>query len=338
MTMPAARRPKVLLLERMLHKAGEALLEAAADVQTLIRPRPEEIREAIKTSDGVWVRYPGPLRGDAIREGRELIVISTSGRGTDAIDIEAATECGVAVVNNPGHGQVPVSEHTLALMLDLAKGITRDDERTRQGQGWQDREPSSRIALEGQTLGVIGCGQIGSEVVRKCAAAFRMRALVYDPYIPPSKAEALGAVWVKDLANVLQEARFVTIHAELNQETRGMIGEAALRLMRRDAFLINAARGAIVQQAALVRALREGWIRGAALDVFDPEPPPADSPLYAVDNLIVTPHVANYTEEAVRGLALSAATQIVQALRGERPAHLINPEVWDRVKRRIETR
>lgn len=117
-----------------------------------------------------------------------------------------------------------------------------------------------------------------------------------------------------------------------------MIGEAALRLMRRDAFLINAARGAIVQQAALVRALREGWIRGAALDVFDPEPPPADSPLFAVDKLIVTPHVANYTEEAVRALALSAATQIVQALRGERPPHLINPEVWDRVKRRIETR
>lgn len=334
--MPAAKRPKVLLLEPMHHKAGEAVLEQAADVQILTRPRPEEIREAIRTAAAVWVRYPGPLRGDAIREGRELIVISTSGRGTDAIDIEAATECGVAVVNNPGHGRIPVSEHALALMLALAKDITRDDLRMRQGQGWQDRAPS-RTALDGQTLGVIGCGQIGSEVVRKCVAAFRMRVLVYDPYIPPSHAQALGAAWVKDLADVLREARFVTIHAELNHETRGMIGEAALRLMRRDAFLINAARGAIVQQAALLRALREGWIRAAALDVFDPEPPPADSPLYAADNLIVTPHVANYTEDAVRGLAVSAATQIVQALRGERPDHLLNPEVWDRLRRRLGT-
>lgn len=336
--MPAGARLNVLLLGGMLHRAGTAVLEEATDVHILIGPEPEAIREAIKTAAAVWVRYPGPLRGDAIREGRNLIVISTSGRGTDAIDIEAATECGVAVVNNPGHGEIPVSEHTLALMLDLAKGITLADARTRQGRGWQDRDPSSRVALEGQTVGVIGCGVIGSEVVRKCVAAFHMRALVYDPYITASKAEALGARWVQDLAGVLQEARFVTIHAELNRETRGMIGEAALRLMRPDAFLINAARGAIVQQAALVRALREGWIRGAALDVFDPEPPPADSPLFTVDNLLVTPHVANYTEDAVRGLSLSAANQILQALRGERPPHLVNPEVWDRATRRLNTR
>ena len=336
--MPPAARPKVLLLEPMLHKAGEALLREAAHVEILTRPSREAVHVAITTAAAVWVRYPGPLRGEAIREGRELVIISTSGRGTDAIDIEAATECGVAVVNNPGHGPIPVSEHTLALMLDLAKGITRADAATRQGRGWQDRDASMRIALEGQTLGVIGCGVIGSEVVRKCVAAFRMRALVYDPYIPASKAEALGAAWTEDLAGLLREARFVTIHAELNRETRGMIDETALKMMRPDAFLINAARGAIVQQAALVRALREGWIRGAALDVFDPEPPPAGSPLYGLDNLIVTPHVANFTEAAVRGLSLSAANQIVQALRGERPPHLLNPEVWDRAKQRIVTR
>jgi phosphoglycerate dehydrogenase-like enzyme len=336
--MPAPARPTVLLLEPMLHRAGEELLRESADVRILTRPRPEAVHEAIKTAAAVWVRYPGPLRGEAIREGRDLIIISTSGRGTDAIDIEAATECGVAVVNNPGHGPIPVSEHALGLMLDLAKRITRADASTRQGRGWEDRDPSARIALEGQTLGVIGCGLIGSEVVRKCVAAFHMRALVYDPYIPASKAEALGAVWTENLAGLLREARFVTIHAELNAETRGMIGEAALKMMRPDAFLINAARGAIVQEAALVRALREGWIRGAALDVFDPEPPPAGSPLYALDNIIVTPHVANHTDDAVRGLSLSAASQIVQALRGERPPHLLNPGVWDRAKRRLVTR
>lgn len=185
---------------------------------------------------------------------------------------------------------------------------------------------------------MIGLGVIGAEVARKCIAAFHMRVLAYDPYVPASKAEAIGAVWVRDLADVLREAHIVSIHAELNHETRGMIGEAELRLMRPDAFLVNAARGAIIQEPALLRALREGWIRGAAIDVFDPEPPPADSPLFALDALLVTPHVANLTAEAVRGMALSAATQILQALRGERPPHLVNPEVWERARERIGAR
>ncbi len=333
--MSAARRPRVLLLEPMLHKAGEDLLAERTDVVVLERPTRDAIREAITTAAAVWVRYPVRLLGEAIREARELVIISTSGRGTDAIDIEAATEHGVAVVNNPGHGPIPVSEHTLGLILDLARRITRSDALTRQGAGWADRDPTSRTALEGRTLGVIGLGLIGTEVARKCIAAFRMRVLAYDPYVSASTARALGAVWVKDLAGVLREADIVTIHAELNRETRGMIGEAELRLMSPHAFLVNAARGAIIQQPALVRALREGWIRGAAIDVFDPEPPPADSPLFALDNLLMTPHVANYTEEAVRGLAVSAATQILQALSGERPPHLVNPEVWERVRQRI---
>lgn len=132
--MSAAKRPKVLLLEPMFHKAGEELLAEHADVQVLRAPSGGTIREAIKTASAVWVRYPVRLLGEAIREGRALVVISTSGRGTDAIDIEAATEHGVAVVNNPGHGPIPVSEHTIGLMLDLAKRITRSDARTRQGE------------------------------------------------------------------------------------------------------------------------------------------------------------------------------------------------------------
>ncbi|MEE8543889.1 MAG: NAD(P)-dependent oxidoreductase, partial [Gammaproteobacteria bacterium] len=131
-----------------------------------------------------------------------------------------------------------------------------------------------------------------------------------------------------------REAQFVSLHPELNEETRGMIGEAEFQQMRRDAFLINTARGKIVQQPALVRALTEGWIAGAALDVFDPEPPPPDSPLYALDNLIVTPHVAGLSIEARRELALSAATQVLQVLRGERPPNMVNPDVWDKLEQR----
>lgn len=329
------KRPTVLILESMYHPAGEELLARHAEVQILREPTAETIREAIRTSAGVFVRYPCRLRGDVIRAANQLLVISTSGRGTDAIDIVTATAQGVVVVNNPGLGRVPVSEHTLALMLDLAKQISRSNTELRHGKGWGEGHKSTRIQLEGRTVGVIGCGQIGTEVVRKCAAGFGMRVLVYDPYIPPSKAEAVGGIWVNELEPLLREADFVSLHPELTDETRGMIGEPELKQMRRDAFLINTARGQVVQERALVRALTEGWIAGAALDVYDPEPPSPGSPLHVLDNLILSPHVAGLTVEARRELAVSAATQILQVLRGERPPHLLNPKVWERLQRRL---
>lgn len=332
---PHIRRPRVLLLEHLYDPAGEELLARHADVEVLRDPTSGQIQEAVRGASAVTVRYPVRLRGDAIREAGDLLVISTSGRGTDAVDVSAATERGIAVVNNPGFGTVPVSEHTIGLMLDLAKQITRSDIRARRGEGWNEGHRSTRFDLEGRTLGVIGCGQIGTEVARKCAAAFRMRVLVYDPYVPPEKAEAVGAAWVKDLAPLLRASDFVSLHPELTEETRGMIGEAELRQMRPEAFLINTARGPVVQEVVLVRALRERWIAGAALDVFEVEPLPPSSPLYGLDNLIVTPHVAGLTIEARRDLALSAAAQILQVLRGERPPHLVNPEAWERVRERL---
>lgn len=333
--MPSTERPKVLLIGSMFHRVGEDLLAEHADVNVLQGLSQDAIRDSIKAASGVWVRYPVLLPAETIREGRNLVVISTSGRGTDAIDIAAATAQGIAVVNNPGLGKIPVSEHTLGLMLDLAKQISRSDARTRNDNGWTDRNPSSQIELEGRTLGLIGFGEIGTEVATKCVAAFRMRVLAYDPYVAPHKAEAVGAIWVTNLADALREADFVSIHAELTNETRGMIGEAELRLMRHDAFLVNTARGAIVQTPALIRALRERWIRGAAIDVFDPEPPPPNSPLFALDNLILTPHLAGLTAETASKLATSAAAQILQVFRGERPPHLVNPGVWEHVRRRV---
>lgn len=336
--MTTHQRPRVLVLESMYHPDGEELLSRHAEVEFLRDSTPETIRNAIRTVLGIYVRYPCRLHGDAIQAGSNLLVISTSGRGTDAIDLKAATERGIAVVNNPGLGSVPVTEHTLGLMLDLAKQISRSNIELRSGKGWGEGHKSTRFHLEGRTLGVIGCGQIGTEMVRKCTVGFGMRVLVYDPYVLSSKAEAVGGTWVKDLGQLLRESDFVSLHPELTEETRGMIGEAELRLMRGDAYLINTARGPVVQQKALLRALDEGWITGAALDVFDPEPPPADSPLYAQEKLVLTPHVAGLTVEARRDLAMSAAAQILQVLQGERPSHLVNPEVWGRLEPRLPVR
>jgi D-3-phosphoglycerate dehydrogenase len=329
--MTAPRRPKVLLVETMYHPDGEALLAQHAEVVVASDATDDELRAAIRDAQAAIVRYPARLRREVIREGRELLVIATSGRGTDSVDLEEATEQGVAVVNNPGLGRVPVSEHTLALILDLAKEVTRDDRRVRSGVGWEDRHESGRFELEGRTLGVIGLGSIGREVARKCRAAFAMRVLAYDPYVAPDEAAGLGVTLVPELDDLLRASDVVTCHPELTAETRGMIGEAALRQMRPGAILVNTSRGPVVDPAALAHALGQGWIRGAALDVFAVEPPGPDNPLYALDNLILTPHVAGLTAEARRELALSAAGQVLQVLRGERPPALVNPIVWDDV-------
>lgn len=338
--MFATRRPKVLLIGGgMYHPDGEALLRERAEVAIVDGAHESELLAAIADADAAIVRYPAKLRAPALRAARRLLIASTSGRGTDSIDVGEATEQGVAVVNNPGLGKVPVSEHTLALILDLAKEVTRDDVRARRRrqEGWDDRHLSRRIELEGRTLGVIGLGSIGREVARKCAAAFNMRVIGYDPYVASDDVAALGVTLVPELDHLLAKADVVTCHPELNEGSRGMIGEAQLRRMKPDAILVNTSRGPIVQQAALVRALSEGWIRGAALDVYEAEPPADDSPLYALDNLIVTPHTAGLTAEARRELALSAATQVLQALRGERPPYLLNPEVWEDVAVRVKS-
>src|SRR4051794_2098222 len=334
--MPNRPRPRVLLIETMYHPDGEALLAEHADVQIASNATVEELQAAIADAHAAIVRYPARLSREVIRAGRNLLVAASSGRGTDSIDIDEATEQGVAVVNNPGLGMVPVSEHTLGLILDLAKQITRDDARVRAGHGWEDRHESSRLELQGRTLGVIGLGSIGREVARKCQAAFAMGVIAYDPYVAPELATSLGVGLVADLADLLRESDVVTCHPELNPETRGMLGEAQLRQMRPDAILVNTSRGPVVQPDALARALREGWIRGAALDVFLVEPPGADNPLYALDNLILTPHTAGLTADARRELAISAATQVLQVLRGERPHALVNPVVWEDVLVRQE--
>ena len=320
----------VVLIGRMYHPDGESRLRAQVPLEILEQPTPGAIESALRNALGAFVRYPNKVPGAALAAAAHLRVISTSGRGTDAIDVGAASARGIAVVNNPAFGTVPVAEHTLAVMLALAKNMLPFDRATHAGEGWPAQKRLRRTELRGKTLGIIGLGNIGEEVARICAAALRMRVLAYDPYVPASKAQAVGAEWVADLERIWRESDFVSLHPELNEETRGMVGERELRAMRKHAFLINTARGPIVSAQALARALREGWIAGASLDTFETEPFGMDSPLAGLENLILTPHVAGLTDEALRGMALSAAEQILQALRGERPPHLVNPEVWRR--------
>lgn len=318
----------VVLIGRMYHPDGESRLREQVPLEVLEQPTPDAIAAALRAAHGAFVRYPNRLPAAALATAPHLRVIATSGRGTDAIDLAAASAQGVAVVNNPAFGTVPVAEHAVAVMLALAKNMLPFDRATHAGEGWPAQKRYRRAELRGKTLGIVGLGNIGTELARICIAAFRMRVLAYDPHVPASRAQALGAEPVADLERIWRESDVVSLHPELNDETRGMVGERELRAMQKHAYLVNTARGPIVRAEALARALREGWIAGAALDVYESEPLGKDSPLAGLENLILSPHIAGLTDEALRGMALSAAEQILQALRGERPPHLVNPEVW----------
>lgn len=322
-------RPLVVLAEPMYHAAGEELLRRSCEVRVLHSPARAELEQSVAAAHAIAARYPQKVDDALLAAAPNVVIVASSGRGTDAIDIEAATRRGVVVVNNPGFGPRPVSEAAMALILALAKRLFASDAWMRRGEGWKFRtDLSVFLELEGKTLGVVGLGQIGRETTRKAVAAFNMRVLAYDPYVPSSTAEALGARKVDSLDELLAASDVVTMHPELNAETRGMIGEPQLRRMKRTAYLVNTARGKVVQEASLVRALREGWIAGAALDVYEDEPMGPDSPLYELDNIILMPHVAGLTMEAVEGMSLNAARQILQALAGNCPPHVLNREAW----------
>lgn len=318
----------VVLIGRMYHPEAEERLRAEVALEVLEQPSAEAIAGALRRAGGAFVRYPNKLPGSALAHAEHLRIISTSGRGTDAVDVAAATARGIPVVNNPAFGTVPVAEHAVGAMIALAKNMLPFNRATHAGEGWAAQKRYRRMELRGKTLGIVGLGNIGEEMARICIAAFRMRVLAYDPYVPAQKARALGAEPVTDLARIWRDSDVVSLHPELTADTRGMVGERELREMRRHAFLINTARGPIVSAGALARALREGWIAGAALDVYEEEPLAKDSPLAGLENLVLSPHIAGLTDEALRAMALSAAEQILQALRGERPPHLVNPEVW----------
>lgn len=327
MTRPTAR-PTVLLVEPMYDPAGEAILRAACDVQVLVAPSRDAVLAAAAGAHAICSRYPHRTDDAVLAAAPHAVIVASSGRGTDAIDVESATRRGIAVVNNPGFGPIPVSEQAIGFMIALARRFFRLDRNIRAGHGWQDRGLGVIAELQGRTLGIVGLGAIGVEMTRKCRAAFDMQVVCHDPHVPASKAEALGARMAPSLDALLEVSDFVSMHPELNDETRGMIGEPQLRRMKRSAFLVNTARGRVVQQAALAKALTEGWIAGAALDVYEDEPLAPGNPLFACDNIILSPHVGGLSVDALKGMAISAATQIVDALSGRAPAHLVNPAAW----------
>jgi len=265
----------------------------------------------------------GKITKEHLRKSNgRLRIIARTGVGVDPsrVNLDAAKEHKVWVTNMPGSNSVSVAELVFGQMIALVRHTFAANEAVKENR-WSDYLKYIGTELASKKLGIVGMGNIGTRVAIR-ARAFEMDFLVYDPYIPESHVTALGGKWVS-LAELLREADFVTLHCPLTNETNDMIGEKELELMKRSAYLINAARGGIVDEAALCRVLKEKRIAGAALDVVANEPPPKDYPLLQLDNVIVTPHLGAMTFEAAKRGEWGAAEQVIRVLEGKKPRNAV---------------
>jgi D-3-phosphoglycerate dehydrogenase len=291
---------------------GLAPLRDDSRFELIVRPglKGAELADAIASADAVLVRSATQITRESLARANGLKVIGRAGVGVDTIDVEAATERGIAVLTAPAGNTISAAELTLALTLALARRVPAADRSMKAGQ-W-DRKSFSGTELYGKTLGLVGAGRIGGEVAKR-AKAFGMQVVAYDPFLIAERALALGIERV-DLDELLRRADVVSLHVPLTDATTGLLGDRELGLMKPTAVIVNAARGGVVNEAALVRALQAKRLGGAALDVFEQEPLPADHPLRSLDNVILTPHLGASTTEAQQNVALEIAEAVRAAL------------------------
>ncbi len=265
-----------------------------------------------------------PIPASVLDEADACVLISKFGTGVDNIDLARATELGIIVCNIPDFCLDEVSDHAMALLLAAARRIVPFDREVRQGE-WQPRKGQALQRLRGRTLGIVGYGGIAKTLIPK-ARAFGLDVVVYSPRLSAGSIEP-GVVATNTLHDMLADADFVSIHAPANAETRGMFDASAFATMKSGAWLINTSRGALVDEEALIAALQEGKLGGAALDVLAQEPPDPASPLLTMQNVILTPHAAFASQQAIEDLQRRAAMAVVQTLGGELPNNIVNPAV-----------
>jgi D-3-phosphoglycerate dehydrogenase len=300
---------------------GVERLRAAGEVEVATGLSPEELKRRIADVDALVVRSETKVTAEVLDAARRLRVVGRAGVGVDNIDLDAATRHGVLVLNAPTGNTIAAAEHTVGMMLALARNISRADASMHQGR-W-DRKAFMGSELREKTLGLLGLGKIGFEVARIASQGLKMRVIADDPLVTAERAEQAGAELV-DLDTLLAQSDFLSVHVPLNDKTRGVIGAAELARMKKGARLVNVARGGIIDEQALADAVREGHIGGAAIDVFTKEPALPENPLLAVPELLLTPHLGASTTEAQVNVATDVADQIVQYLGGGGPRYAVN--------------
>ncbi|MER3414860.1 MAG: phosphoglycerate dehydrogenase [Gemmataceae bacterium] len=302
---------QVLVSDPLEESGLEVLRQAGLEVQYAPGLKGAALREALRSADGLIVRSGTRITAEHLEEPGRLRAIVRAGVGVDNIDVAAATRKGIVVMNTPGGNTLSTAEHTWALLLALVRHVPRAHASLCQGR-WE-RAQFVGTQLAGKTLGIVGLGRVGREVARR-ALAFDMKVLAYDPFLSAERAAQLGVTPIGQLDELLAQCHILTLHVPLTEETRGFIGARELARLPKGAWLINCARGGLVDEQALVQALRSGHLAGAALDVFAQEPPAADHPLFSLPNVVCTPHLGASTREAQSTVAREAAQLLADYL------------------------
>lgn len=328
--MASDPRPFVVLAGP-IHPDGKALLDKEARVVVCEDETEAGLAKVAAEAQGILFRVRPRCTESLMAACRRLKVVGRHGVGLDTVDIPAATRLGVAVVHAPGSNSQAVAEHALMLMLVTVKRTLEIDKAMR-SEGWSTSRAGS-TELGGKTLGIVGVGNVGRRVA-KFAGAIGMRVLAYDKYVSDDEVLRRGAQPVKSLEELLPQVDVLTCHTPLTPETRHMINEKTIALMKPSAIFINTSRGPVQDERALFEALTRGKLAAAGLDVWEEEPTSPDNPILNLENVVCSAHMAGVTREATRQAAMQVSGEMLRVLRGERPEVLVNPDVWPRLGQR----
>jgi D-3-phosphoglycerate dehydrogenase / 2-oxoglutarate reductase len=326
-------KPKILQILSMYHEAGENILQEGAEVIRTDRVDVDHVCEMVKDVDGIVLRAPAKITREIIDAAARVKVISGAGVGLDNIEVAYATGKRIPILHAPAVNAVSTAEHAVTLLMALGKSLLSFHAQMSQGN-YDSRMQLKTFELKGKRVGIIGFGSIAKEVARRVKLGLDMDVTVWVREYDAKKhgvAQEWGLTITTDLDRVFTESDFISLHIPLLDETRGMINRHHFSLMKPTGYLINTARGGVVNQADLYEALKNGVIAGAGLDVFDPEPLQPDLPLLSLPNVVVTPHVGGTTVECNYIMATTVATNVLRVLNGERPTFIANPDVLDSI-------
>lgn len=325
-------KPKILITEELSEEGIQILRTGGMEVDAVKGLKHEELLKKIKDYDALIVRSATKVNRELVNAGTKLRAVGRAGVGIDNVDVDAATEKGIIVVNAPEGSTISVAEHTIAMLMGLSRKIPQACSTIRERKWEKSRFMGTQVY--DKTLGIVGIGRIGAEVAKR-AQGLGMKVIAYDPFINSERAKELGVSLVT-LDELLGESDYISTHTPLTKETKNLIGADAFKKMRNGVRIINCARGGIIDEKALVEAIKSGKVGGVALDVFENEPP-KDSPLLEMEEVIATPHIAASTQEAQVSVAVTIAEQVLAALKGEPVKNAVNmyavkPEVFESVR------
>jgi D-3-phosphoglycerate dehydrogenase len=318
-----------VLVPDNLNKAGLDVLRAAPEFEVVApgKMSRSDTLAAVPTAHAMIIRSDTKVDAEMLAQAKALKVVVRAGVGVDNIDLNAATEYGVVVMNTPESNTISTAEHALALIMALCRHIPMADHSVRAGE-WE-RKKFTGTQLFGKTLGILGFGRVGRALAER-ATCLGLNEIAYDPFVPEEVARHLGLSLVPRVEELFERADIISLHAVVNDQTRGIINATNLARMRDGVLLVNTARGGLVNNADLAAALKSGKVGGAALDVYDVEPPAADNPLLGLPNVIYTPHLGASTNEAQEAVGVEAANAVINALTKARYDNVRNRAVFDR--------